>query len=209
MLCRAEGRFASAGAAVVATTLACISAGLAFESRYTSIAEAQCRKFDVVKIANTEYGASRVCAGRGDYKVFIHEQDLRETLTVGRTIKQASKEPAAHDHYGAFNHYEDTIEWRSGKDGLPYALIAGWSFADNENVDPTGRPNSARLLVVFRLPPGPVCKVAYIDRAADSDADALARTAADEIARNFKSATDKVQVIGTLGPAISNMAPPP
>jgi hypothetical protein len=141
MLCRAEGRFASAGAAVIAMTLACISAGLAFESRYTSIAEAQCRKFDVVKIANTEYGASRVCAGRGGYKVFIHEQDLRETLTVGRTIKQASKEPAAHDHYGAFNHYEDTIEWRSGKDGLPYALIAGWSFADNENVDPTGRPN--------------------------------------------------------------------
>jgi hypothetical protein len=54
-----------------------------------------------------------------------------------------------------------------------------------------------------------VCKVAYIDRAADSDADALARTAADEIARDFKCATDKVRVIGTRGPAISHMAPPP
>jgi len=65
------------------------------------------------------------------------------------------------------------------------------------------------LLVVFRLPPAPVCKVAYIDRAANSDADALARTAADEIARDFKCATDKVRVIGTRGPAISHMAPPP
>jgi tetratricopeptide (TPR) repeat protein len=209
MLCRAEARIAIAGAALISVSFVCTGAGRTFESSYTSIAEAQCRKFDVVKIDDAEYGASRVCAGRGGYKVFINEQDLRETLTVGRTIKQAGKEPAAHDHYGAFNHYEDKIEWRSGKDGTPYALIAGWSFADNENVDPAGRPNSARLLVVFRLPPGPVCKVAYFDRAANSDADALARTAADEIARDFKCATDKVRVIGTRGPAISHMAPPP
>ena len=95
------------------------------------------------------------------------------------------------------------------KDGKPIAIIVGWSFADNENTDAAGRPQSARLLVVMRLPPGPVCKVAYIDRAANSDAQELARKAADEAARNFKCGTDKVQVIGKRGRAIEAMSPDP
>ncbi len=59
------------------------------------------------------------------------------------------------------------------------------------------------MLVVLRLPPGPVCKVAYVDRAANGDANALARQAADEIARNFKCDSDTVQTLGKLGPASS------
>ncbi len=181
--------------------LAGATAGRSFESSYTSIAEKSCRKFHVVKIDDSEYAASRVCPGRGGYKVFIDEEDLRETLTVGRTIKQAAKEPAAHDHFGAFNGYDDTVEWRSGNDGKPYALIVGWSYADNDNLETTGRPKSVRLLMVMRLPPGPVCTVAEIERAANADANELARKAADEVARNFKCDSDTVQVIGKHGPA--------
>ena len=48
------------------------------------------------------------------------------------------------------------------------------------------------MLVVFRLPPGPVCKVAVVDLKANRDATALARKAADESARNFKCDTDKL-----------------
>jgi hypothetical protein len=66
-----------------------------------------------------------------------------------------------------------------------------------------------KLLVVMRLPPGAVCKVAYVDRAANSDANALARKAADEIAPNFKCGADKVQIVGARGRAIEAMAPTP
>lgn len=194
-------RRAAAGAGAFALTLVAIPALHAADSVYTSIAEKDCRRLRVLRIEGSEYAVSRVCAGRGGYKVFIDEEDLRETLTVGRTMRQAAKEPAAADHFGAFNSYEDKVEWRSGPDGKPYALIVGWSFASSDNLDPMGRPKSVRMLVVIRLPPGPVCKIAYVDRAANSDANALARKAADEIARNFKCDSDTVPMLGKIGPA--------
>lgn len=61
----------------------------------------------------------------------------------------------------------------------------------------------------MRLPPGPVCKVAYIDRTANSNANELARKAADEVAPNFKCGTDKVQILGERGRAIDALSLPP
>jgi hypothetical protein len=187
------------------------AAAEAVDSSYTSIAEKRCKKTVNLKIEDTEYAASRICAGIAGYKVYIDEEDLRETLTIGKTLKQALKEPAADDHHGGFNGFEDTVEWRrgqgGGKHGKPFAAIVGWSFADNENLEESGRPKSARLLVVMRLPPGPVCRVAYIDRAANTDANALARKAADEIAREFKCGTDTLQIVGKRGRAIEAMFP--
>jgi hypothetical protein len=135
-------------------SIASTTQALAASSSYTSIAEKHCRKFDLLKIGGDEYAATRVCEGRGGYKVFVREDDLRDVLTVGKTLKLAGGEPAAADGYGAFNSYDDTVEWRSGADGKPYALIVGWSYADNENLDATGRPKSLRLLVVMRCRPG-------------------------------------------------------
>jgi hypothetical protein len=198
-MCLARTDALGVAAALIAASLA--TTARAGESSYTSIAKKACRELGALKIEDTTYVASRVCAGRDGYKIFIDEEDLRETLSVGRTLKQAADEPAARDLFGAFNGYEDKVEWRAGNDGKPYALIAGWSFADNDNVDAAGRPNSARFLVVMRLPPGPVCKVAYIDRVANSDAGEFARQSADATARNFKCGTDSVQVIGKRGSA--------
>jgi hypothetical protein len=178
-------------------------------SSYTSIAEKHCRKFDRVMINGYEFAATRVCEGRGGYKVFVREDDLRDVLTVGKTLKLAGSEPAAADGYEAFNSYDDAVEWRSGADDKPYALIVGWSYADNENKDANGRPKSLQLLVVMRLPPGPVCKVAYIDRVANGNANELARKAADEVAPNFKCGTDKVQILGERGRAIEALSLPP
>jgi hypothetical protein len=175
------------------------------DSDYTSIAEKDCRKLSALKVADTDYAASRVCAGRSGYRIFVDEEDLRETLTVGKTMQQAGKEPAARDHFRAFNSFGDRIEWRSDNSGRPYAIIVGWSFADNDSPDATGRPKSRRLLVVMRLPPGPVCEIAYIDRDANGDAIALARKAADDVARDFKCGTAKTAIVGNAGPAIAAM----
>jgi hypothetical protein len=58
------------------------------------------------------------------------------------------------------------------------------------------------MLAVTRLPPGPVCHVAYIDVKANPNANELARKAADEIARDFKCGADEAKVIGESGRAV-------
>jgi len=55
---------------------------------------------------------------------------------------------------------------------------------------------------VTRLPPGPVCHVAYVDVGANPNADELARKAADDFARSFECGKDEVKVIGESGRAV-------
>ena len=63
----------------------------------------------------------------------------------------------------------------------------------------TADSDTKPMLVVTKLPPGAVCPVAYVDAAANPDADDLARQAADQIARDFKCGTDQPKVLGTSG----------
>ena len=53
-----------------------------------------------------------------------------------------------------------------------------------------------------RLPPGAVCHVAYIDVAANPNANELARKAADELARDFQCSWDNVKIVGAGGRAV-------
>ncbi len=101
-----------------------------------------------------------------------------------------------------------TIEWRTpGKDKPPVAMIQRWRIADIEDEGKDGPPIAKQLLVVTRLPPGPVCQVAFIDVKANPSANDLAREAADTVARDFKCGTDKVKVIGASGRAVALARP--
>ena len=96
-----------------------------------------------------------------------------------------------------------SIEWRIAGNN-PFAMIQRWRIADT--VDRTiggggGGPDAKPLLVVSRLPPGAVCPVAYVDAAANPNADELARQAADQVARDFKCGTDEAKVLGAPGRA--------
>ncbi len=170
-----------------------------FSSSYTSTAPKDCR----VTSAGTEVDDStiRTCPGKTGLVVLISEDDLRETVSVGRNRAAARKEPAAQVWFGPFNSTEHTVEWRA-VNGKPFAIIQRWHIADNADEDKAGRPIAKPMLAVTRLPPGQVCHVAYVDAQANPKANELARKAADEFARDFKCGEDEVKVIGKTGKAV-------
>jgi hypothetical protein len=170
-----------------------------FSSSYTSTAPKDCRT-----IGKPENGsAKQVCPGKSGLVVVISEDDLRQTVSVGPNHIAARKEPAAETGFAPFNSAANTVEWRA-VDGTPFAIIQRWLISDT---DKAGSPISKPMLAVTRLPPGPVCHVAYIDGQANRNANELARQAADEFARDFKCGKDEVKVIGEKGAAVSLAKP--
>jgi hypothetical protein len=196
----------SAGALPFVAVFALISpAGAqAFSSSYTSTAPKDCRT--IGKPSTEDDSTTRVCPGKAGLVVLITEGDLRETVSVGRTRPAAAKEPAAETWFGPFNSTSHTVEWRS-IEGKPFAIIQRWLIADINDEDKTGKPANKPMLAVTRLPPGPVCHVAYIDGQANRNANELARQAADEFARDFNCAKDEVKVIGERGRAVDMARP--
>jgi hypothetical protein len=170
-----------------------------FSSFYTSTAPKDCR---VTSAGNGVDGSTiRVCPGKVGLQIVITEDDLRESVSVGRSRAAADKEPAAEASFGPFNSTTNTVEWRAA-DGKPFAIIQRWHIADNSDQDKDGRPIAKPMLAVTRLPPGAVCHVAYIDVKANPNANELARKAADENARDFRCGKDEVKVIGESGRAV-------
>jgi hypothetical protein len=189
-----------AAAALFAAAFSLISPANAqtFSSSYTSSAEKDCRTIGKPKDVSTK----QVCPGKSGLVVLISEDDLRQTVSVGPDHVAAAKEPAAETWFAPFNSTGQTVEWRA-VDGRPFAIIQRWLIADSNDPDKTGSPTTKPMLAVTRLPPGPVCHVAYIDGQANRNPNELARQAADEFARDFKCGKDEVKVIGEKGAAVS------
>ena len=189
-----------AAAALLSASLSLMAPANAqtFSSFYTSTAPKDCR---VIGPRNgVDDSTIRLCPGKAGLKVLVSEDDLRETVSVGRNRAAAAREPAAQIWFGPFNSTTTTIEWRA-LDVSPFAIIQCWHLDDNGEQDSDGRPIAKPMLVVTRLPPGPVCHVAYIDVQANPHANELARKAADELARGFNCGKDEVKVIGESGRA--------
>jgi hypothetical protein len=179
--------------------LICQANAQTFSSSYTSTAPKDCRM--IGKPSELDGSTTRFCPGKAGLGVLISEDDLRETVSIGRNRIAAAKEPAAQVWFGPFNSTTNTVEWRA-IDGKPFAIIQRWHIADNGDEDKNGRPTAKPMLAVTRLPPGEVCHVAYVDAQANPNPNELARKAADELARNFKCGKDEVQVIGETGTAV-------
>ena len=168
-------------------------------SSYSSMAAANCWSEGPGRV---EDSPTRVCRGRAMLVVLVSKDDKRETVSVGYNRVEAAKEPAAQTFFGPFNSALPAIEWRLAGNN-PFAIIQRWRIADvvDQTMSNGGGPDAKPLLVVSRLPPGEVCPVAYIDAEANSNADELARQAADQMARDFKCGTDQAKVLGTPGRA--------
>jgi len=164
-----------------------------FSSQYTSADVRKCRKIDSFKPGpgDFEFSIDWACRGAAGYVVLVRMHDERFAVSVGKTAKAAEAEPAATQGFGAFNFSYDTVEWRSRKGSdRPFAIIQRWTIFDSERPNRDGHPGRTGLLIVTRLPPGPVCHVAYVDVAANPDANILARQAAGEGARDFACQKD-------------------
>jgi hypothetical protein len=187
----------------LAVLLACLNSGNAdaqsLGSTYTSTAPKDCRQ--IGKPSELDGSTRRVCPGKAGLVVLISEDDLREIVSVGHNRKAAAEEPAAQVWFGPFNSSETTIAWRAAG-ARPFAIIQRWHIADSGDPDMQGRPNTKAMLVVTRLPPGPVCHVAYVDAIANPNANELARKAAHDFARGFACGKDEVKIIGTRGRAV-------
>jgi hypothetical protein len=168
-------------------------------SQYSSTAPKDCRM--IGKPSELDGSTTRLCPGRAGLWVLISEDDLRETVSVGKSRATAAKEPAAQAWFEPFSSSLTTIEWRMAG-SKPLAIIQRWLIADNADRDAKDRPRDKAMLAVTRLPPGPVCHIAYIDVAANPNANELARKAADGLARDFQCGKDEVKVIGASGRAV-------
>ena len=185
----------SAGAGLVST-----AGAQTIGSSYTSTAPRDCR---VSGAGNgVDDSTTRFCPGKAGLGVLVNEDDLRETVSVGRSRAAAARGPAAQAWFGPFNSSHTTVEWRA-LDGKPFAIIQRWHLDDNADEDKNGRPTAKPMLVVTRLPPGPVCHVAYVDVKANPDANELARKAADEFSRGFQCGKDEMKIIGESGRAVA------
>lgn len=206
-------RRASTGFAFMLASLICtgaISAATAaerFSSAYTTTQPKDCRKVGHVVTGGDEIASDVACKGFGGLVVLRQMDDDRETISVGRSARAAGAEPASSQGFAPFNSTGDTVEWRLDSSRKPFAIIQRWRITDNENLGADGRPHSAPLLVVTRLAPGPVCHVAYVDVAANPDANEVARRAADDWAAGFDCRKDAIRIGGQRGRAIDLAIP--
>ncbi len=148
------------------------------KSLYTSIELQSCRQ-----ISRHKDGGAWLCPGLEGYPVYIAEGDLRTFVSVGR---EPHKRKAAKQTLAPFNSLfrgksnRATLEWRFVKrEGrvVPFATIQRY-FTKNDS-------GAGEVLVVTKVTANEDCHVAHIDALANPDAIALARSVADQEARNF------------------------
>ena len=177
-------------AATILFVFSTCHAALSADSAYTKLdLENGCEFYQ-----SDEMGGSAQCDGYKDYPVYFSEGDLRQTLRFGHV------DPGS-DHwesFGQFNHVNNTIEWRLGSSGKPFATILRWFIDDG---DPDAKDGQVLVVSTVGTAANPVsCIAGYVDARANSNANELARSVADSVAPVFKCGEDLPSFYGERGP---------
>ncbi|MCK7612279.1 hypothetical protein [Roseibium sediminicola] len=176
----------SAGLAVLPCATSAAAAGI--DSAYTKIQLQNCTQVETASDEGTFAGAWQ-CPGYKDQVVYVAEGDLRMFISFGPF---AADEPAASQTLPNFNTVNETLEWRL-RGGVPFATILRWF----PSLDDGARTGS--ILIVTQLQPGGgTCQIARVDAQANSNANVLARQAADTMAGNF-DCSQPAQILGNPG----------
>lgn len=178
--------FASALYVAVGLWLAAPATAQQIESSETSLD----LNLDCTVMQSDDFGSTWACPGLKGMPVMVSESDLRMSVSYGLN---STTEKAAKQKLQPPNRLGDKIEWRvSNADGYwkPFASILRF-FTKGEAGKPEGE-----VLVVTRISPGATCHIAYVDALANPDAEALARKAADDKAKDFDCETGEPEFVG-------------
>lgn len=145
------------------------------DSAYTKIRLEACAQIETASEEGT-FGGAWECPGYQGQAVYVAEGDLRMFVSFGPF---AADEPAAGQTLPNFNTVNETLEWRLDG-GTPVATILRW-FPSLDDGASTGS-----VLIVTQLKPGGgTCQIARVDAQANSNANVMARQAADTLAGTF------------------------
>jgi hypothetical protein len=143
-------------------------------------------------------GGEWSCPGIKDHDVRVWEGDLRSFVGFG---KEAPRQCASAQTFGAFNSLGPRVEWRMKK-GRPFATILRWFTESTADPD---KPVKQNWLVVTKLDGRDACHIAYIDTKY-VDANEVARQQADENAETFNCAKDMPEIYSSLGGTATDYA---
>ncbi|MCV0427862.1 MAG: hypothetical protein K5905_20585 [Roseibium sp.] len=175
--------------AAILWTIGAVQAGAAdVTSTYSKIRLQGCTQVATASDEGT-FGGAWECPGIQGQAVYVAEGDLRMFVSFGPA---AIDEPAASQTLPNFNTVNETLEWRL-RNGVPFATILRW-FPSLDGASKTG----SILIVTQLVPGGRTCQIARIDAQANSNANSLARNAADTMAGRFDCSSEPV-VIGNPG----------
>jgi hypothetical protein len=178
------------GLSLCLPALAAVPAAAENASAYTKLNLDACRAIPPATDDPLESGAWW-CDGHAGIPVYVSEGDLRFFVSYG---EGAPDELAAKTTLPSFNHIGETIEWRLGPDGTPFATILRF-FTSTGDGAPDGQ-----VLVITRLGgPGQICHLGYVDARTNPDANALAREVADNGATGFDCGRDTALYYGLSG----------
>ena len=172
-------------AAVFALVALAAPAHAAFNSSYSDLDLDQCLVLDA-----DDFGASWACPGYKGYPLKVNEGDLRFSLEYGFNTDANQN---GSQGLSPFNYLGPKMEWRlSNALGrwMPIATIVRYHTADPETGEDKGQ-----VLGVTQLVEGNTCHGAYIDALANTNANELARAAADK-SGTFDCVNDEVETIG-------------
>lgn len=145
--------------------------------------------------------SSMVCPGYKGYPILLYSADLRESVYFGFP----TAETPAWESFGPFNGIGGKTEWRieTGADGrsVPFAAIQRFFVSD-----PQDSEKKVEVLVVEKV--GQVedqegCAVGLVLATGNPNANAMARTIADEAARDFACGADERTIVGSPMPEFS------
>jgi hypothetical protein len=148
---------------------------------------------DCTVISTDDFGSTWACPGLKGLPVMVRESQHRFSLSYGLT---STTEKAAEQDLPLENQPAEEIEWRvSNAEGgyKPFATIVKFFVRPEGDAEAETKPGE--VLVVTRVAPGATCHVAYVDALANPDAEALAKKAADEKARDF-DCSNEPEIVG-------------
>lgn len=181
--------------------LAClVHPAMAAESVYTDLnAEKDCAIF-----ATEEDGdwANMVCSGWRGYPVTIYAGDARESVFYG--FSPSGEEGPAWESFAGFNSTGPTVEWRVETfKGVtaPYATIHRWFVSSPE--DEEAKVEVLVVSKVGQMDARDGCAVGLVLATGNPGANDMARTIADEQARDFACGADERVIVGDPMPEFS------